>query len=77
MVGMKFKDPQDMSIGLTDTQLNAVTDIDPELVRIGYEVIARQKKETFREAWRNHWRAACWSIFLTSALFMEGYASSS
>lgn len=60
-------------IGLTDEQLRAVlTDVDPELVRIGAQVIARQKTESFRQSWRNHWRAACWSMFLTGALFMEG-----
>ncbi|ORY31075.1 trehalose transport-related protein [Naematelia encephala] len=73
MVGIKFKDTGDHSVGLTEAQLNAVIDIDPELVRLGYDVVGRQKKESFRQAWRNHWRAACWSIFLTSALFMEGY----
>jgi SP family general alpha glucoside:H+ symporter-like MFS transporter len=62
-----------LSVGLTEAQLQADTGVDPELVRLGYAVIERQKQETFREAWRNHWRAACWSIFLTSALFMEGY----
>ena len=62
-----------LSVGLTEAQLQADTGVDPELVRIGYAVIEKQKQETFREAWHNHWRAACWSIFLTSALFMEGY----
>ncbi|WWD22917.1 hypothetical protein CI109_107412 [Kwoniella shandongensis] len=61
-------------IGLTDAQLRAVAeDNDPELIRIGYEVINRQKSETFAQAWRNHWSAGMWSIFLSSALFMEGY----
>lgn len=59
-------------VGLTDLQREAVADIDPELVRIGYGVISRQKSETFRQAWRTHWRAAFWSCFLTLALFMEG-----
>lgn len=65
------------TIGLTDEQLRAVVhDVDPELVRIGHEVLARQKTETFLEAWRNHWGAAMWSLFLSTALFMEGYDNS-
>ena len=60
-------------IGLTDAQLRAVCDVDPELVRIGSEVIERQKQETFRQAWRTHWKAGCWAIFLASSLFMEGF----
>jgi SP family general alpha glucoside:H+ symporter-like MFS transporter len=71
--GKDIEKIEDRTIGLTDAQLRAEVDVEPELVRLGYEVVERQKKETFREAWRNHWRAACWSIFLTSALFMEGY----
>lgn len=62
-------------VGLTDLQRQAVADIDPELVRIGYGVITRQKSETFRQAWRTHWRAGFWSCFLTLALFMEGKPS--
>ncbi|WWC59367.1 uncharacterized protein I303_101919 [Kwoniella dejecticola CBS 10117] len=66
------KEPQ--IIGLTDAQLRAVVeDVDPELIRIGHEVVARQKQETFREAWRNHWGAGMWSFVLSCALFMEGY----
>ena len=72
MVGTNHKNTFD-TVGLTDAQLRVVTNADPELIRIGYQVVEKQKKESFREAWRNHWRAACWSIFLTSALFMEGY----
>ena len=61
-------------VGLTDEQIRAVSgQVDPQLIRVGYEVIARQKTESFRQAWKNHWKAACWSIFLTSALFMEGF----
>lgn len=62
-----------VTVGLTDKQLAAVAGIDTELVRIGHEVIERQKHETFRQAWRIHWRAGAWSVVLTLALFMEGY----
>lgn len=62
-----------VTIGLTDKQLEAVAGIDTELVRKGQEVIARQKQESFRQAWRTHWRAGLWSVVLTLALFMEGY----
>ncbi|WWC87014.1 uncharacterized protein L201_001897 [Kwoniella dendrophila CBS 6074] len=66
------KEPQ--IIGLTDEQLRAVSqDIDPELIRIGHEVVSRQKSETFIQCWRNHWGAGMWSLFLSCALFMEGY----
>ena len=66
--------PEADVVGLTNEQIRAVSgELDPQLIRIGYEVIARQKKELFRQAWKNHWKAACWSIFLTSALFMEGF----
>ncbi|OCF40903.1 hypothetical protein I317_05261 [Kwoniella heveanensis CBS 569] len=61
-------------VGLTDEQLRAVShDIDPELIRIGYEVISKQKEEGFWQAWRNHWGAGMWAIFIGCALFMEGY----
>ena len=62
-----------ISVGLTDAQLVTLSNIDIELVRIGQQVIEKQKGESFVQAWKNHWRAACWSLFLTSALFMEGY----
>lgn len=76
MVGFgpsKEADPQLNVVGLTEAQREAVKDIDPELVKLGFAVVQRQKGESFRQAWKNHWRAASWSIFLTSALFMEGY----
>ncbi|WWC73879.1 uncharacterized protein I206_107851 [Kwoniella pini CBS 10737] len=72
MVGVSFKKETDI-VKLTEDQLHAVSHLDPELVRIGHEVIENQKKEGFIQAWRNHGRAAGWSIFLTSALLMEGF----
>ncbi len=64
---------EQITVGLTDRQLEAVAGIDPELVRIGHQVIARQKEESFLQAWRTHWKAGSWAFVLTLALFMEGY----
>ncbi|KAK6903858.1 hypothetical protein I203_107366 [Kwoniella mangroviensis CBS 8507] len=72
--GANFAKKENNVIGLTDAQLRAVAeDVDPELIRIGHEVVSRQKQETFAQAWRNHWSAGMWSLFLSCALFMEGY----
>ncbi|OCF78039.1 hypothetical protein I204_02045 [Kwoniella mangroviensis CBS 8886] len=73
MVGVTFKTQATETVRLTEEQLQAVSHLDPELVRIGHEVVQRQKKESFIQAWRNHGRAAGWSVFLTSALLMEGF----
>ncbi|WVQ69130.1 uncharacterized protein L199_007345 [Kwoniella botswanensis] len=74
MGGANFAKKENNVIGLTDAQLRAVAeDVDPELIRIGHEVVSRQKQETFAQAWRNHWGAGMWSLFLSCALFMEGY----
>ncbi|WVW87131.1 hypothetical protein I302_109188 [Kwoniella bestiolae CBS 10118] len=73
MVGATFKTHTADTVRLTEEQLKAVSHLDPELVRIGHEVIERQKKESFIQAWRNHGRAAGWSVFLSSALLMEGF----
>jgi SP family general alpha glucoside:H+ symporter-like MFS transporter len=58
--------------------MKELTDIalDQELLRIGHEVVAKQKLEGFRTAWRNHWRAAVWSLFISFALWMEGFDNS-
>ncbi|OCF76812.1 hypothetical protein I204_02518 [Kwoniella mangroviensis CBS 8886] len=72
--GANFAKKENNVIGLTDAQPRAVAeDVDPELIRIGHEVVSRQKQETFAQAWRNHWGAGMWSLFLSCALFMEGY----
>ncbi|WWC92593.1 uncharacterized protein L201_007552 [Kwoniella dendrophila CBS 6074] len=73
MVGATFRTSPTEVVKLNEEQIKAVSHLDPELVRIGHEVIEKQKKETFLQAWRNHGRAAGWSIFLTSALLMEGF----
>jgi MFS transporter, SP family, general alpha glucoside:H+ symporter len=66
--------PRDANhVGMTEAQVIADLDIDQNLLRIGHEVIARQKEEQFGASWKNHWRAACWAMFLGTALWMEGY----
>ncbi|OCF32008.1 hypothetical protein I317_06706 [Kwoniella heveanensis CBS 569] len=73
MVGANLRTTTTEVVKLSGEQLQAVSHLDPELVRIGHEVVQKQKSETFLQAWRNHGRAAGWSIFLTSALLMEGF----
>ena len=65
-------------VGLTKGQIEAEAgkDIDHELLRVGYEVITRQKQETFMQSWRTHWRGCCWSLFISMALWMEGFDTS-
>ncbi|WVF71078.1 hypothetical protein IAT40_005875 [Kwoniella sp. CBS 6097] len=73
MVGANLKTRATEIVKLSEQQLQAVSHLDPDLVRIGHEVVQKQKKESFLQAWRNHGRAAGWSVFLTSALLMEGF----
>jgi hypothetical protein len=47
--------------------------LDHELLRLGHDVIDRQKSENFSASWKNHWRAAGWSLFISMALWMEGF----
>ncbi|ORX35608.1 general substrate transporter [Kockovaella imperatae] len=61
---------------MTTKQKIEDSNLDQELLRIGHQVIARQKEENFGTAWRNHWRAAAWSLFISMALWMEGYDTS-
>lgn len=77
-MGGGFRKSEPSVVGLTEEQLRARVqiDIEPELVRLGYEVIQRQKTENFRQSWANHWRAGAWSVFITLALLMEGYDTS-
>jgi SP family general alpha glucoside:H+ symporter-like MFS transporter len=65
--------PEPGHIGLTNAQFNADSNLDHDKLHIGYEVIQRQKEETFRSTWRSHWRAAVWSLCISTALWMEGY----
>lgn len=67
---------KDGKVELTDAELAGGLEFDPELLRIGGEVIARQKLESFRQTWRHHWRAAVWSLIISTALWMEGYDTS-
>ena len=60
-------------IGLTERHIIEDANIDVNLLHIGHGVISRQKEEGFIATWRNHWRAAMWSIFISTALWMEGY----
>jgi SP family general alpha glucoside:H+ symporter-like MFS transporter len=59
----------DAVVDVTDAQILADVEIDHNLLRLGHEVIERQKRETFAETWRNHWRAAIWSLFISTALW--------
>lgn len=68
----KLREPYD-HIGLTSAQLLQDVTVDQELVRVGYHVIERQKEENFTQTWRNHWNAACWSLAVSTALWMEGF----
>ncbi|WRT69905.1 uncharacterized protein IL334_006896 [Kwoniella shivajii] len=73
MVGATIRKDYSETVKLNEEQLQAVSHLDPELVKIGHEVVQKQKKESFIQAWKTHGRAAGWSIFLTSALLMEGF----
>lgn len=59
-------------------QLNYISDVtvDPELLRIGFQVVEKQKNASFALGWKQHWRAALWSITISTALIMEGYDTS-
>lgn len=65
-------DSRDEHIGLTAGQIAEDADIDVALLKLGQQVVSKQKEETFTQAWRNHWRAAVWSMVLGTALIMEG-----
>ncbi|RSH92507.1 hypothetical protein EHS25_008923 [Saitozyma podzolica] len=65
-------DSKDEHIGLTAGQIAEDADIDVALLKLGQQVVSKQKEETFTQAWRNHWRAAVWSMVLGTALIMEG-----
>lgn len=60
---------------VTETRAQQAGDaeLDQELLRIGQQVIMRQKAETFRESWASHWRAGAWSLFISMGLWMEGF----
>lgn len=58
-------------VGLTPEQI-ALTNADPDLLARGLQLIQREKKVSFREAFRAHWRAVFWSVILSLALVMDG-----
>jgi hypothetical protein len=47
-------------VGLTQAQIDADVDVDVDLVQVDYQVVARQKGESFAQVW-------------SMALWMEGY----
>jgi hypothetical protein len=60
-------------VGLTQAQIDADIDVDLDLVHLGYQVVARQKEESFAQVWKQHWRGGVWSLAISMALWMEGY----
>lgn len=60
-------------IGLTDAQIATGLEFDPDLLRVGHDVIERQKAEGFWAGWRNNYQACLWSLLISTALWMEGY----
>jgi hypothetical protein len=69
-------DCTDEHIGLTAGQLAEDADTDVALLKLGQQVVSKQKEESFTQSWRNHWRAALWSMVLGTALIMEGLDTS-
>ena len=57
----------------TDEQVLKDLALDQDLLAVGHQVIERQKAEGFWLAWKNNWRAAGWSLFISMALWMEGF----
>lgn len=66
---------QNVHIGLTDGQAAHAGDIDPEILQAGYALLEEEKHMSLRQCLRTHWRAAFWSAFLSTALWMEGFVN--
>ena len=66
----------DPVVDLSAQHVSKDAQLDQELLRIGHEVIALQKQEPVRMALRNHWKGAIWSLFMSMALWMEGFDTS-
>jgi SP family general alpha glucoside:H+ symporter-like MFS transporter len=69
----------DKQVGLTTAQLDLIghqSSVDPALLADGLEQVEREKKATFREAIRHHWRAVLWSALLSMALVMDSFDGS-
>jgi hypothetical protein len=61
-------------IGLTDAQLATSKDgVDHDLLQQGHAQMEEDKKVPLLQSLRAHYPAALWSIFLSTALIMEGY----
>ncbi|KAL7425256.1 hypothetical protein Q5752_000944 [Cryptotrichosporon argae] len=65
----------DGHIGLTakQTAAAAASNVDPELLAQGIELLHEEKSMGAARALKHHWRALAWSLFLSLALFMDGY----
>lgn len=68
--------PPANQVGLTDAQIATGFDVDHNLLRVGQDIIERQKAEGFWAGWRNNYKACCWSLLISTALWMEGYDAS-
>lgn len=65
----------DKIITLTDAQLarTNASDLDPALVAEGQAMMTDEKERSTVDTLKTHWRAAVYSLILSSALIMEGY----
>lgn len=63
-------------IGLTDGLAAHATGIDPSVLQAGYALLEEEKGMSLRQCLSTHWRAALWSAFLSTALWMEGFDTS-
>jgi len=63
------------TITLTNAQLERVNagDIDPVLLLAGHAMILDEKERSTIETLKTHWKAAAYSLILSTALIMEGY----
>jgi len=55
---------------------HVVSDIDPDLLAQGLELIQAEKSMPLRDSMRYHWRALLWGMVLSLALVMDGYDGS-
>lgn len=65
----------DKIITLTDAQLERsnASQLDPALVTEGQAMMLDEKERSTVKTLKTHWRAAVYSLVLSSALIMEGY----
>lgn len=69
----EIEDVSSGDIHMTNDQIDKEISLDHDLLLVGHQVIERQKAEGFLKAWKNNWRAAGWSLFISMALWMEGF----